>query len=125
MVKDDPCDFLKILKILIFFFRAPPADMEVPRLGVESELQLPAYITATAMWDLSRVCQLYHSSWQHWILNPLSEARDCTREIMDTSQVSLLLSHYWELRDYFFLSCFQAQMHDGLLFKKKKKVENT
>ena len=27
--------------------------MEVPRLGVESELQLPAYATATAMPDLS------------------------------------------------------------------------
>ena len=32
--------------------------MEVPRLGVESELQGPAYTTATAMWDLSQVCDL-------------------------------------------------------------------
>ena len=31
---------------------------------------------ATAMPDPSRVCELHHSSWQHWILNPLSEARD-------------------------------------------------
>ena len=30
--------------------------MEVPRLGVESELQLPAYTTATATQDLSRAC---------------------------------------------------------------------
>ena len=29
--------------------------MEVPRLGVQSELQLPAYATATATRDLSRV----------------------------------------------------------------------
>ena len=50
--------------------------MEVPRLGVQSELQLPAYTTATAMWDLSCVCSLYHSSWQPWILKPLSKARD-------------------------------------------------
>ena len=35
--------------------------MEVPRLGVESELQLPAYATATATWDLSHVCNLHHS----------------------------------------------------------------
>ena len=28
--------------------------MVVPRLGVDSELQLPAYTTATATWDLSR-----------------------------------------------------------------------
>ena len=38
--------------------------MEVPRLGVESELQLPAYITATAMPDPSCVCDLHHSSRQ-------------------------------------------------------------
>ena len=47
--------------------------VEVPRLRVESELQLLAY--ATAKWDLSRVFDL-HNSWQHWILNPLNEARD-------------------------------------------------
>ena len=32
------------------------------------------------------VCDLHHSSWQCWILNPLSEARDQTRVLMDTSQ---------------------------------------
>ena len=57
--------------------------MEVPRLGVESELQLLAYSTATAMRDLSLVCDLHHSSRQCWILNPLSEARDRTRNLMD------------------------------------------
>ena len=46
--------------------------MEVPRL--ESELQLLAYATATQ--DLSRVCDLQHSSWQCQLLSPLSEARD-------------------------------------------------
>ena len=50
--------------------------MEVPRLGVESELQLPAYTTAEAIRDLSGVFNLHHSSRQHWILNPLIEARD-------------------------------------------------
>ena len=50
--------------------------MEVPRLGVESELQLPAYTTAVAMPDLRWGCDLHHSLWQHWILNPLTEARD-------------------------------------------------
>ena len=42
--------------------------MEVPRLGVELELQLPAYTTATP--DPSCICDLHYSSWQHWILNP-------------------------------------------------------
>ena len=50
--------------------------MEVSRLGVESELQLPAYTTATATRDLSHVCHLNHRSRQRRILNPLSKGRD-------------------------------------------------
>ena len=61
--------------------------MEVPRIGVESELQLPAYTTATAMSGLSHFCKLQHSSWHYWILNPLSKAVDQTHILMDTSQV--------------------------------------
>ena len=59
--------------------------MEVPSLGAESELQLPA--TATATGDLTCICNLHHSSWQFWILNPLSEARDGTQILMNTSQI--------------------------------------
>ena len=45
--------------------------MEVPRLAVELELQLPAYPTATAAWDPSIICDLNHSyskarSLTHW-----------------------------------------------------------
>ena len=36
--------------------------MEVPRVGVILELQLAAYATATAMPDLSHVCDLYHTA---------------------------------------------------------------
>ena len=36
--------------------------MEIPRIGVEWQLQLPAYPTATAKPDLSHVCNLHHSS---------------------------------------------------------------
>ena len=61
--------------------------MEVPRLGVELELQLLAYVTATATADLSRVFNLHHSWWQRQILNPLSEARDGTYILIDTSQI--------------------------------------
>ena len=45
--------------------------MEVPRLGVKLELQLPTYVTATTRADLSHVCEVHHSLWQHWIPNPL------------------------------------------------------
>ena len=71
---------------LFCFLRLHLRHMEVPRLGVELELQLPAYITATATMDPSWVCDLHRSSWQPWILNPLSKARDQTRIFVDTSQ---------------------------------------
>ena len=61
--------------------------MEVPRLGVKLELQPLAYTTVTATRDLSYVCNLQHSSGQRQILNPLSEAKDRTRVLADTSQV--------------------------------------
>ena len=57
--------------------------VEAPRLGVQSELQPPAYTTATAMRDPSRVCDLHHNSGQRRILNPLGEARDRTHVLMD------------------------------------------
>ena len=44
-------------------------------------------VTATATWDLSRVCDLHHSLCQCWILNPLSEARHQTCVLMDASQI--------------------------------------
>ena len=58
-----------------------------PRLGVETELQLPAYTTAIATPDLSHICNLRYSSWQLQILNPLSKARNQTCILMDTSQI--------------------------------------
>ena len=61
--------------------------MKVPRLGVEAELQLPAYDTVTATPDPSCVCNLYHSSQQRRVLNPLSKARDRTQILMDTSEI--------------------------------------
>ena len=55
----------------LFCFLGPhPWHTKVPRLGVESELQLPAYTTATATLDLQ------HSLQQRWILNPLNKAGD-------------------------------------------------
>ena len=44
--------------IYFAFFRASPAAYAVPRLGVESELQLPPLAAATAMPDPSLVCDL-------------------------------------------------------------------
>ena len=84
---------------------------EVPRLGVQSDLQLPAYATATATatQDLSHVCNLHHSSRQCQIPNPQSKARDGTHILMDTSRV-----HFHRAFFFFFFLTF---------FKKKKKNE--
>ena len=72
-----PFLFLFFILFFIFFFLGPqPQCMEVPGLRVKSELLLPGYTSATATRDLSRVCNLCHSSWQRQILNPLSEAGD-------------------------------------------------
>ena len=61
--------------------------MEVPRLGFELEVQLPAYTIATAIPDLSYVCHLYHSSRKRQILNPLNRVRDWTCILMDATRV--------------------------------------
>jgi len=45
---------------------------------------LSAFVTYTAAQGNA----LHHSAWQCQILNPLSEARDQTHVLMDTSQVS-------------------------------------
>ena len=54
-------DMFLLIKFFFFLFRAIPVEMEVPRLGVESELQLLALTTATATPDPSRVWDLHNS----------------------------------------------------------------
>ena len=65
--------------------------MEVSRLGVESEMQMLAYTTATATSD-PRCIYLHHSSQQCKVLNPLNKARNWTHILMDTSQAALCLA---------------------------------
>ena len=59
-----------------FFLGLNLQHMEVPRLGVKSELQLLAYAATTATPELSCICEVQCSLWQGQILNPLSEARN-------------------------------------------------
>ena len=47
--------------VCVCFLGPHPWHMEVPRLGFILELYPPAYTTATAMQDLSRICNLHHS----------------------------------------------------------------
>ena len=82
------------MNLFYFCFLGPLLrHMKVPRLGVEVELQLLAYTTATATWGQSHVCDLHHSSQQCQILSLLSEARDRTLILMDSSWVHNPVSH--------------------------------
>ena len=51
-----------MFNFVIFFFFSflgpHPWHLEIPRRGVEAELQLLVYTTATAMPDPSRICDL-------------------------------------------------------------------
>ena len=69
--------------LLVFGFLEPnPWHTEVLRLGVESELQLPANTIATETPDPSCIFDLYHNSWQRRILKPLNKPRDRTYNLM-------------------------------------------
>ena len=86
--------FIYLFIVHLFCFRGSHTQhMEVPRRGVESELQPPAYTTATATPDLSCICDLCHSSRQRRIHNPPREARDGTHILMDSSRIFFPLRH--------------------------------
>ena len=74
-----------LLKFFFFFLQLHLWHMEVPRRGVESELQLLAFATGIAMRDLSCTYNLCSSLWQCWILNPLSENRDRTHILTEAT----------------------------------------
>ena len=59
---------------------------EIPRLGIELELELLAYTTVTATRNPSHICD-HPMTWKHQILKPITKARDRTRILMDTSWV--------------------------------------
>ena len=59
------------LFIYLFILELHSWHMLVPRLGVQSELLLPAHTTATSTPDPRHICDLHHSSRPCWILNPL------------------------------------------------------
>ena len=74
-------------RTLFFFLGLCLWHMEVPRPGLKSELQLPAYTipTATATPGPSHIFSLHHSLLNLQIFNPLSKVRNRTHILMDTS----------------------------------------
>ena len=116
--------FCPFFFFFFFFLQVHLQHMEVSRLGVESEQQLPGYPTATATLNLSCIHSLYHSLQQCGILNPLSEARDQTHILMDSSWVLNTLSHSGNsnfcpfLILWFYVACSHIKFLD---YKKGKK----
>ena len=82
---------LLLLLLLLFglfvFLRAAPTTHEGSQARGRNGLLLPAYARAIATPDPSHVCDLHHRSRQCWILNPLSEARDRTHNLMAPGQI--------------------------------------
>ena len=96
---------------------------EVPSLGVNLELQLPAYTTDTAMWDLSCVCDLNHSSGQHQIPDPLSEARDRTHILITTSGIRFCWATTGTPFSFFFFFVF-SELHPRRMEVPRLRVES-
>ena len=68
-------------------FRAVLAVYGSPRARGRIRAASAGLHHSQATRDPSRICDLHHNSWQCWILSPLSEARDQTHILMDTSRV--------------------------------------
>ena len=72
-----------IIIIFFFFLRAAPTAHR----GSQARGWIGAYTRATATWDWSCFCNPHHSSQQCQILNPLSKARDQTRNLMAPGRI--------------------------------------
>ena len=70
-----------------FLFMATPPAYGSFRARGQIRAAAASLTTGTATHILSCICNLHHSSQQCWILNSLSEARDRTCLLMDTSLV--------------------------------------
>ena len=70
-----------------FYLLGHAQHVEVSRLGVKVGATAAGLHHRHSNAKTNLVCDLYHSSRQHWILNPLSKARDPTHVLMDTNLV--------------------------------------
>ena len=74
-----------LIHLSLYLFRAAPTAYG----GFQARGQIGAVASGLrhSHSTTSSVCNLQHSSQQHWILNPLTEARDRTHNLMVPSQI--------------------------------------
>ena len=70
-----------------FFFRARPEACGDSQARGQIRAAAAGLYPARATQDPSCVSDLHHSSQQRWVLNPLSEARDRTHILVDTTRI--------------------------------------
>ena len=105
----------KFFILFFFYFRASPKACGISQAWGQ-------ICAATAGLCHSRsntrselhLCDLYHSSWQHWILNLLNGTSDPTHIFMDTSQVC----YFWATvgAPYFLFYLFYSFVHSFIHF---------
>ena len=81
------------LGVCFGLFRATTMAHGSSQAKGQREPWMPAYTTASAIPDLSCICDLHYSLQQCRILNPPREARDRTHILMDIRQVLNPLNH--------------------------------
>ena len=81
---------MKVLMFLLFiycYFRAAPIAYRDSQARGQIGATGAPHATAIVTQDPSHVCDLHHSSQHRQFTDPLSEARDQTRILMDPRQV--------------------------------------
>ena len=112
---------LTLLLDFFFLFMAIPVYVEIPGLGVECRLHLPAYVTTTATQDPSRFCDLHHGSWQCWI--PTHWVRPGIEPASSWLLVSFVTTEpQWELPTVRFLTCWATMGTPESFLKKLHKT---
>ena len=88
-----------------FFFKSIPLcfpqHIEVPSLGVKSELKLPAHTTAIAERDPNHICDLYHSSRQTLDPKPTERGQGQNSHPHGSQLSSFLLRHDGNSQKFF------------------------
>ena len=111
--------FFDVVVVVVGLLGPNLRHVGVSRLGVRSEVLLPATTTATS--NPSLVCNLHHSSQQRHSLNRLSEVRDRTCIFMDTNHVLNPLSHSGNSCIFFLRAIYTRIDNYGII----KRVQNT